>query len=325
MSFKILMVDDEDRFNALYEEIITQEFDAQINFAKNGLEALEALDADGSYDLIILDLDMPKLDGKSTLIKLRMTPKHVNIPIFILTANASDDNQKLLLNLGANDFISKGCSPELFTARLKNLIAYQAVVKDLNRTTNNYNYMMNETCLLFRQIVGKHLTSMQEALNTADSLVNQFFEKTIPDHRSSLKLVGDYFSSALGIIEKSFSQPSLEPTCINRFSKRIRSIKAMGISHEVVITNSLQSRKYFLANPDLVPLLIIAIINGYSSLPESTDLVFNFQDQGIEIVVSADKIHPSQTLNYLSTISSYCGFNFEHKPNSVHLWAARAQ
>jgi len=123
--FKILMIDDETTYHALYKEIILTEFKAAMDFATDGVEALKILSKGKSYDLLILDLDMPRLDGISTLQQLRLNPIYKKVPILILTANSNDENQVRLLNLGANDFIAKGCTPEVFLGRLKNLVAYK--------------------------------------------------------------------------------------------------------------------------------------------------------------------------------------------------------
>jgi signal transduction histidine kinase len=113
------MVDDVTRYQKLYASAIKDAIAANVSFATNGEEALQLLENAEQYQLLILDLNMPKLGGEETLKRIRQDANLDNMPVIILTGDANDDVQKRLLELGADDFIEKGAPPELFVARLK--------------------------------------------------------------------------------------------------------------------------------------------------------------------------------------------------------------
>ncbi|MEZ4743950.1 MAG: hybrid sensor histidine kinase/response regulator [Bdellovibrionota bacterium] len=130
-SLHILMVDDITRYQKLYEYAIKEAMQAEVSFATNGIEALEKLKEAEQYNLLILDLNMPKLDGEETLKRIRKNANLDHLPIIILTGNSDEETQRRLLELGADDFIEKGAPPELFVARLKALTRYKMTIDRL--------------------------------------------------------------------------------------------------------------------------------------------------------------------------------------------------
>lgn len=133
--FRILMVDDMARYQSIYETALTEALPVTMDFASDGQEALERLESISRYDLVILDLNMPRLDGEQTLTRLRSDSKFDHLPIVILTADADHSKHKRLLDLGANDFIDKGAAPDILIARLKTLLRYKQTLDQLTRFT----------------------------------------------------------------------------------------------------------------------------------------------------------------------------------------------
>jgi two-component system, OmpR family, response regulator len=70
-------------------------------------------------DIVILDVMMPKLDGIEVLRKLR---KQSKLPVIMLTAKGDDDNRILGLELGADDYVSKPCTPREIVARIRAIL-----------------------------------------------------------------------------------------------------------------------------------------------------------------------------------------------------------
>jgi signal transduction histidine kinase len=126
--YRILMVDDVVRYHRLYEMAITDAMPATVHFADNGATALQKLQDPPPYDLLVLDLNMPKLNGEDTLREIEKDPAYDNMPVIILTGDPDPMRQKYLLDLGADDFIEKGSPPEIFVARLKAQIRYKLVL-----------------------------------------------------------------------------------------------------------------------------------------------------------------------------------------------------
>jgi len=127
------MVDDVTRYHTLYEMAITDAMPAQVAFASNGVEALEKLAGSVVYDLLILDLNMPKLGGEETLRRLRQDPNFDTLPVIILTGDTDLETHRRLLELGADDFIEKGSAPEIFVARLKAQMRHKLALDRLTR------------------------------------------------------------------------------------------------------------------------------------------------------------------------------------------------
>ena len=116
MQTKILLVDDEkDIVEFLQYNLVQEGF--KVITAFNGKEALEKISQ--KPDLIILDVMMPKMDGYEVCSKIRSMEEFKNTPIIFLTAKASEQDEVLGLNIGADDFIQKPISPKKLTARVK--------------------------------------------------------------------------------------------------------------------------------------------------------------------------------------------------------------
>lgn len=100
---KILIADDERVIRQSMCKLLCGE-GHEVESARNGEEAVSMFAA-GSHDLVILDIDMPKVDGFSALRQIRGISRLT--PVVFLTANSSDVNHLRALGLGADDFIAK--------------------------------------------------------------------------------------------------------------------------------------------------------------------------------------------------------------------------
>lgn len=115
--YSILAVDDEP-FNLDLIEAAFMDYDnIEITNAVNGQEALDILDKQ-SFDVVLLDISMPIMDGMEALSKIRENKNLKNIPVLMVTANTEKENEAL--ELGASDFISKPYDIEILCARTIN-------------------------------------------------------------------------------------------------------------------------------------------------------------------------------------------------------------
>jgi diguanylate cyclase (GGDEF)-like protein len=89
-----------------------------INSSSNGKEALKAINSN-KPNLIILDVEMPVMDGYETITKLKENKKTKNIPVIFLTSLTKPDVIKKIFNLGASDYISKPFVVEEMLARIE--------------------------------------------------------------------------------------------------------------------------------------------------------------------------------------------------------------
>ena len=107
MNLKILIVDDDFINRKLLQALLKKYPDIIRDTveAENGSEALAAIKADPSINLVLLDVIMPVLDGKEFLKIFRSDSTNSNIPVLVLT---TDDTQKTaIFDLGADDFLLK--------------------------------------------------------------------------------------------------------------------------------------------------------------------------------------------------------------------------
>ena len=111
---KILLVDDEDQIRNIVRMYLTRE-GYIIKEAANGKEALEIIDAE-QFDLIILDIMMPKIDGWAVCREVRARSA---VPIIMLTAREDEVDRVLGLEMGADDYVVKPFSPRELLARIK--------------------------------------------------------------------------------------------------------------------------------------------------------------------------------------------------------------
>ena len=115
---KILLVDDErDLVDAL--SVILNQQKYSVDCAYNGEEGLDCA-LTGIYDLIILDVMMPKMDGITILRTLRQ--HKIDTPVLILSAKAEIQDKISGLNFGADDYLTKPFSTEELLARIKALL-----------------------------------------------------------------------------------------------------------------------------------------------------------------------------------------------------------
>lgn len=107
---KVLLVEDNELNREIAIEIL-KEYGFRVDNAENGREALEKVSASrpGEYDLVLMDVQMPVMDGHEATKCIRNleNPVLASIPIIAMTANAFDEDKKAALDSGMNGFISK--------------------------------------------------------------------------------------------------------------------------------------------------------------------------------------------------------------------------
>ena len=137
---KILVVDDEQllvkgiKFNLENEGY-------QVDAAYNGLEAVDCA-RDGAYDLIILDLMMPELDGLEACMRIR---EFSTVPIIILTARSDDMDKIIGFDYGADDYVTKPFNILELKARVRALLRRSALVNNIAGPTMKVGHVALDT------------------------------------------------------------------------------------------------------------------------------------------------------------------------------------
>ena len=114
---KVLLVDDEDSLRKVMKDLLERD-GYVVTEARDGVQALDQVDRVGP-DIIVLDLNLPGLDGYGVLSHLRSRPATANIPVIVLTAKGDEDNEVRVFELGADDFLTKPFRARALSARLE--------------------------------------------------------------------------------------------------------------------------------------------------------------------------------------------------------------
>lgn len=114
---KILIVDDMDSNLEILGSCLKKLY--EVRYASSGEDALHILNNDHTPDLILLDIEMPKMNGFEVLEKLKTNPKTEHIPVIFVTGHDDIKNEERGLINGAVDYITKPISPIIVKARVK--------------------------------------------------------------------------------------------------------------------------------------------------------------------------------------------------------------
>jgi CheY-like chemotaxis protein len=121
----ILIAEDNPTNYALLEAMIDI-YGARHVWAKNGLEVLDILETNNNISVILMDINMPQMDGITATKKIR--EKDIQIPVIFQTAYDNEENKRECFIAGGNDFISKPISKEkLFTILKKYFQGKQSI------------------------------------------------------------------------------------------------------------------------------------------------------------------------------------------------------
>jgi len=125
---RVLVAED----NALSRELIRQmlsDLGCEVDLAKDGREALNCA-SKNVYDLILMDMQMPRLDGLAATQAIRQLPEHWSTPILAVTANAFVEEKDKCMRAGMNGHLTKPLTPESLAKELRNWLAESLIGDD---------------------------------------------------------------------------------------------------------------------------------------------------------------------------------------------------
>ena len=115
---KILIVDDEVMLKMLLKKILAEE-DYAVFCVNSGRSAIKNIKRK-KFDLVLLDLEMPGIDGIETLEKIRKIDR--NLPVILLSAHLTKDSIKKAVNLGVSNYIEKSFKLDEIKAAVKKVL-----------------------------------------------------------------------------------------------------------------------------------------------------------------------------------------------------------
>ena len=111
---RLLIIDDDVRLGALLERLLKPE-GFQVTLVTDGLQGVRRATSE-VFDLLVLDVMLPGMDGFEVLRRIRSSSK---VPVIMLTAKGSDNDRIVGLELGADDYLSKPFNPRELVARIR--------------------------------------------------------------------------------------------------------------------------------------------------------------------------------------------------------------
>ena len=131
MLTQALLVDDSRSVRDFLKRLIEADGQVQVTAFADPLAAMEAA-MTHAYDIVLVDYEMPKMDGITLIRRLRALPKFADIPIVMVTSIESDDVRMRALEAGATDFVAKRPQTLEMTVRLRNLVRLGLAARKLN-------------------------------------------------------------------------------------------------------------------------------------------------------------------------------------------------
>ena len=211
---KVLIVDDSTTIRNILRRALAESCAADVSEAANGKDALAEIDRQ-RFQLVILDVNMPVMDGVQTLEAIRSSPAHRGLPVIMLTGERNETIVRRLVELGITDFLTKPLSKEKIAERLARVVGRVAEPPapapsqpGASAVAPGKHLLVVEGDSDFRQFVSRAL-SPQFTVHEADS------------GAIALKMCLDPSQDRLALIlvGNDIDQPSLET-----FAAKIRSV-----------------------------------------------------------------------------------------------------
>jgi len=297
----ILVVDDNNRNIQIIGQILaTQKYN--VSFATGGIEALEIINSSNGFDLILLDILMPEMDGFEVCQTIKKAHKTKEIPIIFLTAKNDKYSIVKGLELGANDYVVKPFNEDELLLRVKTQIVLNKQREKLEQINQDLEERVNEKTAEI-QLANKKLALLEKAksdflilisheLRTPLNIINGFTEVLHEalhhtEHKNDLELLKqstDRLVSLsetalliteirLGKFELEFSKIDLSAIC-NRAVKHLKNVYSNS-NFDFTIRTYNESQT-ITGDLSLIQNIVIKIIeNAVIAKKENCKLIFN--------------------------------------------------
>ena len=276
----VLIVDDEIENIQIVVSLLRHE-NYSISYASSGYEALDTLEM-ANFDMILLDIMMPEIDGIKTCQKIKENPAFCKIPIIFLTASSDFNMLKEAFRCGGVDYISKPFHSEELIARITthiNLYNYQTslekrVEEELEKREVERKFLIQQSKMAS---IGEMFASVahqwRQPLNEINSIVanidmdynyNIITSDSLEMQLKNIEDLTKYLSSTIDNFEQ-FMHPSnqkfkfaLEDVIEQSLSLIKHSFKEIGVEYEVEIFDDI----VIYGSPNEYMQVVIAILNN---------------------------------------------------------------
>ncbi len=172
----ILVVDDTPANLSLMTGLLRDEY--KVKAAIDGEKALRIAQASPPPDLILLDIMMPGMDGYEVCRRLKADPATRDIPVIFLTAKSGIEDEKMGLDLGAVDYITKPISPPIVMARVRNHLVLKASADFLRDKADYLEHEVGKRTAEIIAIQDVTILAMASLAETRDSDTGNHIRRT---------------------------------------------------------------------------------------------------------------------------------------------------
>jgi len=310
----VLIVDDVAKNIQLVANILTKA-GYGVNFSLDGSMAVEHA-LKGNFDLILLDIMMPGMDGFEVCRRLKENPKTSDVPIIFLTARTDDESIAKGFEMGGVDYITKPFNPRELLARVKTHIRLRQREIELKN--------MNHTKDIFLSIIGHDLkTPIANIVSIGDILIQGDIEVGWTEKKELLNDITESGRQGIWLLENLLSWTRVQtgkitnnPEILNVreiVEKNINFIEAYALRKNISIEMNCSEKIVLnvdvnILNTILRNLLSNAVkftgiggaINVNSTLPESKEIKLTITDNGVGI----EKERLEKLFNYIGQSST---------------------
>ncbi|WP_272918714.1 response regulator [Malikia spinosa] len=172
----ILVVDDTPANLSLMTGLLRDEY--KVKAAIDGEKALRIAQSSPAPDLILLDIMMPGMDGYEVCRRLKADPATRDIPVIFLTAKSGVEDEKMGLDLGAVDYITKPISPPIVMARVRNHLVLKASADFLRDKADYLEHEVGKRTAEVTAIQDVTILAMASLAETRDSDTGNHIRRT---------------------------------------------------------------------------------------------------------------------------------------------------
>lgn len=120
---KILVVDDSQLIHSMYRLVLNKYGSCTIVDAMNGLEALDVLSRGDDFDLMLLDINMPVMNGLQFMEKIKKDNIHRHVPIIVVSTEGKEEDTLRALKFGAWGYVVKPFKPQVLYDLIEKVLA----------------------------------------------------------------------------------------------------------------------------------------------------------------------------------------------------------
>jgi two-component system, sensor histidine kinase and response regulator len=270
-TFKILIVYDNPKNIQVLGNVL-RNYGYMAGFATDGQQALDLLSETDEYDLILLDIDMPVMDGYETCKELRKNDRYKELPVIFLTAHTDIDSVVKGFQLGAQDYVHKPFKTEELLARVSTHLELKEKTEKLR--------LLNQMLELKVEERTRNLTEAYAKLSQLEKAKSDFILLISHELRTPLTGIRGY---AYLLSQTSTSEEQKEFI----ISLLASSERLINFSETAIMVNQLKLKQYDIKKED-------------SPINNLIDIALTkFQNSTIEKKIDVKKIFTSENLSVL--------------------------